>query len=77
MIREAWVTSHETSSMHQSSILNKKHMQLGMQVVARQSEGHPEVVLREAPTGAILYKILNGTVLTVLEKLDDLFVQAE
>ena len=46
-----------------------------MQVVARQSEGHPEVVLRESPTGAISHKIKNGTVVTELEKSEDLFIQ--
>ena len=41
-------------------------------VLARQCDGHPDVVLRSTPAGAIVHKMPNGTQLTVLETPEDL-----
>lgn len=42
-----------------------------IEAVARQCDGHLDVVLRRTPTGGVLRKIPNGTELVVLEMLDD------
>ena len=48
---------------------------LGNEAVAQQCDGHPEVMLRSSPTGAVLHKILNGTAVTVLEKTEGLLAK--